>query len=81
MKEVVEKYQQKALEAQPGRTVHESFEAQVGDKENHRPTSAGLPEPVVCGANDVHSRALKQWANLGPGIPCRRVYVVHGQVC
>ncbi len=30
MKEVVEKYQQNALEAQPGRTIHESFEAQVG---------------------------------------------------
>ena len=29
MKEVVEKYQQNALEAQPGRTIHESFEAQV----------------------------------------------------
>ncbi len=34
MKEVVEKYQQKALEAQPGRTVHESFEAQVGGRKS-----------------------------------------------
>ena len=35
MKDVVEKYQQNALEAQPGRTIHESFEAQVGARVRH----------------------------------------------
>lgn len=41
MKEVVEKYQQNALEAQPGRTIHESFEAQVNQVLNKCRDDAG----------------------------------------
>ncbi|KAG2453789.1 hypothetical protein HYH02_001998 [Chlamydomonas schloesseri] len=41
VKEVVEKYQQNALEAQPGRTIHESFEAQVNQILNKCRDDAG----------------------------------------
>ncbi|KAG2501690.1 hypothetical protein HYH03_000192 [Edaphochlamys debaryana] len=41
VKEVVEKYQQNQLEAQPGRTVHESFEAQVNQVLNKCRDDAG----------------------------------------
>ncbi|GLI67975.1 hypothetical protein VaNZ11_012311 [Volvox africanus] len=41
VKEVVEKYQQNALEAQPGRTIHESFEAQVNQVLNKCRDDAG----------------------------------------